>query len=63
MSVLTTYAALGYGSVALVSPLIACYPLVTVLLGHALLKDESISAHMLTAVAAMVGGVIVLIVG
>ncbi len=63
VSVLTTYAALGYGTIALVSPLIACYPLVTVLLGHVLLKDEPINTQMLVAVAAMVGGVIVLIIG
>ncbi len=63
MAVLATYAALGYGAVALVSPLIACYPLVTVLLGHVLLKDEPLSAQMLIAVAAMVAGVIVLILG
>ncbi len=40
MAVLATYAALGHGAVALVSPLIACYPLVTVLLGHVLLKHS-----------------------
>ncbi len=61
-AVLATYAALGYGSVALVSPLIACYSLVTVLLGHVLLKDEPLSGQLLAAVAVTVGGVVVLIV-
>ena len=62
VSVLTTYAALGYGTVALVSPLVASYPLVTMLLGHVFLEDEPINALMLTAVAVTVGGVIILIV-
>jgi drug/metabolite transporter (DMT)-like permease len=63
MAVLLTYAALGYGTVALVAPLIAGYPLIIMLLSHILLKDEPLNAQILTAVAAIVGGVIILMVG
>ena len=62
MGVLSTYAALGYGPVALVSPLLASYPLVTALLGHLLLEEEPISGQLAVAVTATVGGVILLIV-
>jgi len=62
LGVLSTYAALGHGPIALVSPLVASYPLVTALLGHLLLKEEPISGQLAVAVAATVGGVVLLIV-
>jgi drug/metabolite transporter (DMT)-like permease len=62
LGVLSTYAALGHGPVTLVSPLVASYPVVTVLLGHILLRDERIGTQLALAVAATVGGVVLLIV-
>jgi drug/metabolite transporter (DMT)-like permease len=61
LAVLSMYAALGRGPVTLVSPLVASYPLITVLLSHALLKDQPVGAQLLVAVAVTVGGVILLI--
>jgi drug/metabolite transporter (DMT)-like permease len=64
LAVLLTYAALGRGPVALVSPLVASSPLVTVLLSHLFLKkEEPVTAPLVIAVAATVTGVIVLILG
>jgi drug/metabolite transporter (DMT)-like permease len=63
LAVLLMYAALEHGPVVLVSPLVATYPLITVLLSHLFLKDEEpVSASLIAAVAATVAGVIVLIV-
>ena len=61
-AVLSMYAALGRGPVTLVSPLVATYPLVTVLLSSLLLKRERIDAPLIAAIAATVGGVILLLV-
>jgi drug/metabolite transporter (DMT)-like permease len=62
LAVLLMYAALGCGPVALVSPLVASYPLVTILLSHLFLKEEPVSAPLMAAVATTVAGVIILIV-
>lgn len=62
-AVLSMYAALGNGPVTLVSPLVATYPLVTLLLGAVLLKHERVDAPVIAAVTAMVGGVVLLLVG
>ena len=61
LAVLSLYAALGYGPLALVSPLAACYPLATVVLSFAFLKHEPITPQLVTAVVLTVGGVILLI--
>jgi drug/metabolite transporter (DMT)-like permease len=61
-AVLSMYAALGRGPVALVSPLVAAYPLVTVLLSSALLKRERVDAALVAAVTATVGGVVLLLI-
>lgn len=61
-AVLSMYAALGRGPVTLVSPLVATYPLVTVLLNSVLLKRERVDASLLAAVTATVGGVVLLLV-
>ena len=61
LAVLSLYAALGYGPLALVSPLAACYPLATLLLSLALLKYEPITSQLVSAVLLTVGGVILLI--
>jgi drug/metabolite transporter (DMT)-like permease len=55
------YAALGCGPVTLVSPLIATYPLVKVLLSSVLPKLERIDALTIAAVTATVGGVALLL--
>jgi drug/metabolite transporter (DMT)-like permease len=61
LGVLCAYAALGYGPVALVAPLVGSYPIVTVLLNHVFLKEEPITARLMVAVAATVGGVILIV--
>lgn len=62
LAVLSMYAALGRGPVALVSPLVASYPLVTVLLSGALLKGERASLQLAAAVVVTVAGVVLLVV-
>ncbi len=61
-AVLSSYAALGSGPVALVSPLIATSPLVTLLLGLQFLKRERVNARLAAAMAITVGGVVLLLV-
>jgi drug/metabolite transporter (DMT)-like permease len=62
LAVLSLYAALGRGPVALVAPLVASYPLVTLLLSFLLLKHERIGPQLVAAVAVIVGGVVLLII-
>jgi drug/metabolite transporter (DMT)-like permease len=61
-AVLSLYAALGRGPVALVAPLVASYPLVTLLLSFVFLKHEHIGPQLVAAVAVIVGGVVLLII-
>jgi drug/metabolite transporter (DMT)-like permease len=61
LGVLGVYAALGHGPVALVSPIVSSSPLVTVLLGHALLAEEPMNARLIAGVIATIGGVVLLI--
>jgi drug/metabolite transporter (DMT)-like permease len=61
-AVLSMYAALGRGPVTLVSPLIAIYPLVILLLSFQFLKRERVDARLAGAVIIMVGGVIVVLI-
>lgn len=61
-AVLSMYAALGCGPVTLVSPLVATYPLVTLLLSFALSKRERIDTPLMTGVTATVGGVVLLLI-
>ncbi len=62
LGVFSTYAALGLGSVALVSPLVATYPIVTALLSHALLKSEPLTGKLTAAVVITVCGVILMMI-
>jgi drug/metabolite transporter (DMT)-like permease len=62
LGVLSLYAALGRGPVALVAPLVASYPLVTLLLSFVFLKHEHIGPQLVVAVAVIVGGVVLLII-
>jgi drug/metabolite transporter (DMT)-like permease len=61
-AVLSMYAALGRGPITLVAPLIATYPLVTLLLSFRLLKRERLDLRLVAAVAMTVGGVVLLLV-
>jgi drug/metabolite transporter (DMT)-like permease len=61
-AVLSMYAALGRGPVALISPLIATYPLVTLLLSAQFLIRERVDGRLLGAVAIMVGGVVLVLI-
>jgi drug/metabolite transporter (DMT)-like permease len=56
------YAALNQGNVSVVAPLVATYPLFTLLLGAFLLHNERITLPRLTGVAFTVLGVILLLV-
>lgn len=61
-AVLSMYAALGRAPVALVSPLIATYPLVTLLLSVRFLNRERVNMRLAAAVAIIVGGVVLLLI-
>ena len=61
-AVLSMYAALGRGPVTLVSPLIATYPLVTLLLTFRFLRRERVDARLVAAAAITAGGVVLLLV-
>ena len=62
LSVLAMYAALEYGPVTIVSPLIAGYPLVTLLLSRAFLRKEDVGPQLIVGVAGAVCGVVLLLV-
>ena len=62
LSVLAMYAALEYGPVTVVSPIIAGYPLVTLLLSRTFLRKEDVGPQLIAGVAAAVCGVILLFV-
>lgn len=59
-AVLLMYGALSLAPVSLVAPVVATYPLVTVLLSALLLREEALTARMVTGAATMVLGVVVL---
>jgi drug/metabolite transporter (DMT)-like permease len=60
LAVLTLYAALARGSVVLVSPLAATYPLVTLVLSALLLRSERITALLTAGIVITVVGVLLL---
>ena len=62
LSVLAMYAALEYGPVTVVSPIVAGYPLVTLLLSRAFLEKEHVGPQMIGGVTSAVGGVVLLLV-
>jgi len=57
------YAALGLGSITVVAPLVAVFPLIAVVLSYFLLHDERLHAIGLLGIVVSVGGVILLLVG
>ena len=62
LSVLAMYASLEYGPVTVVSPLIAGYPLVTLLLSLAFLEKEEVGPQLIGGVTVAVCGVVLLLV-
>jgi drug/metabolite transporter (DMT)-like permease len=62
LSVLAMYGALEYGPVAVISPLIASYPLVTLLLSRVFLRKEDLRPQLVGGVTATVCGVVWLLV-
>jgi len=62
LSVLAMYTALEYGPVTVVSPLIAGYPLVTLLLSRAFLGKEDVGPQLITGVPGAGCGVVLLLV-
>ena len=62
LSVLAMYAALEHGPVAVISPLIAGYPLVTLLLSRAFLEKEHVGSQLIGGVTGAVCGVVLLLV-
>jgi drug/metabolite transporter (DMT)-like permease len=62
LAVLAMYAALEYGPVAVISPLIAGYPLVTLLLSRAFLAKEEGGPQLIAGVTGAVCGVVLLLV-
>jgi drug/metabolite transporter (DMT)-like permease len=62
LGVLAMYAALEYGPVTIISPLIAGYPLVTLLLSRAFLGKEDVGPQLIAGVTVAVCGVVLLLV-
>jgi len=62
LSVLAMYGALEYGPVAIISPLIASYPLVTLLLSRAFLRAEDLRPQLVVGVTGTVSGIVLLLV-
>ena len=61
VAVLALYTALGQGTVNIVSPIAASYPLFTLVLNAIILREERLSARLLGGVALMVGGIAALL--
>jgi drug/metabolite transporter (DMT)-like permease len=62
LSVLAMYAALEYAPVAVISPLIAGYPLVTLRLSRMFLGKEDVGPQLIAGVTGAVCGVVLLLV-
>jgi drug/metabolite transporter (DMT)-like permease len=56
------YGALASGAVTIVSPLIAGYPLVTLLLSRALLAKDKMGPQLIAGVTGVVSGVVLLLI-
>ncbi|HET7159167.1 MAG TPA: DMT family transporter [Burkholderiales bacterium] len=61
-AVLALYTALDGGAVNIVSPIVATYPMFTLVLNAIILREERLSARLIGGVALMVGGVAALLV-
>jgi drug/metabolite transporter (DMT)-like permease len=62
LAVLAMYTALEYGPVTVVSPLIAGYPLVTLVLSRLFLGEEDVGPQLIAGVSSVVCGVVLLLV-
>jgi drug/metabolite transporter (DMT)-like permease len=62
LAVLSMYGALASGAVTIVSPLIAGYPLVTLLLSRALLAKEEMGPQLIAGVTGVVSGAVLLLI-
>lgn len=63
VATLMLYAAVGYGRVSLVTPLIATYPLVTVVLSALILTHVRITGKLACGTLAAVAGVVLVLIG
>jgi drug/metabolite transporter (DMT)-like permease len=63
LAVLLMYAALSAAPVSLVAPLVAGYPLVTLLLGAAVLREEALGVRSVAGALLIVGGIAYLVAG
>jgi drug/metabolite transporter (DMT)-like permease len=63
VATLMLYAAVGYGRVSLVTPLVATYPLVTVVLSALVLTHIRITAKLAFGTLAAVAGVVLVVIG
>lgn len=63
LATLLLYAALGLGSITVVAPLVAVFPLIAVIMSYLFLHDEKLHAIGLLGILISVVGVIVLLVG
>jgi drug/metabolite transporter (DMT)-like permease len=63
LAVLLMYAALSAAAVSLVAPVVAGYPLVTVVLGAAVLREEALSVRSVAGALLIVGGIAYLVAG
>lgn len=61
-AVLALYTALDSGTVSIVSPIAATYPLFTLLLNAVVLREERLSLRLISGVALMVGGVALILI-
>ena len=55
------YAALKYGPVTVISPLIAGYPLVTLLLSRAFLEKQRVGPQLISGITGGVCGIVLLL--
>ena len=63
MATFLLYAALGLGSIAVVAPLVATFPLMAVVLSYFFLREERLPIVGLLGIVTSVAGVILLLVG
>ncbi len=63
LSTLTLFTAVRHGPITLVAPLIAIYPLVTVLLSAMILHQVQITARIVAGTVLSIGGVVLVLIG
>ena len=63
VALMLTYAALQSAPVAVVAPIVSAYPLVTLALGAALLREETVNARVAAGAVLTLACVVFLVVG